>query len=133
MKATKFDPGYDLVVVQGRVWNRRGRSAKLWLAVDTAAGQTIISPEVLDELGYSAREHGEQVAITRSVVGREEGYMLRVARFDCLGFQEPNFQIFAQDLPSGWDIAGLLGLSFLRQFNYEVRSVEGRIMVERAA
>jgi hypothetical protein len=27
----------------------------------------------------------------------------------------------------------LIGLSFLRQFNYSVRSIEGRILVERAA
>jgi hypothetical protein len=53
--------------------------------------------------------------------------------FDCFGFQERDFRIYAQDLPSGWDIAGLVGLSFLRRFNYEVRSVEGRILVERAA
>lgn len=133
MRATRFDPEYDLVVVQGRVWSRGGYSMKLWLAVDTAAGQTIISPDLLDELGYSAREHGEQVAVTRSVVGHEKGYMLRVARFDCFGFQERDFRVYAQDLPSGWDIAGLVGLSFLRRFNYEVRSVEGRILVERAA
>ena len=38
----------------------------------------------------------------------------------------------AQDLPAGWDIEGLIGLSFLRQFNYEIRSLEGRILVERA-
>jgi hypothetical protein len=28
-------------------------------------------------------------------------------------------------------IQGLLGLSFLRQFNYEIRSAEGRIRAER--
>jgi len=30
-------------------------------------------------------------------------------------------------------ITGLLGLSLLRQFNYEVRSAEGRLLVERTA
>jgi hypothetical protein len=33
----------------------------LRLVVDTGAGPTIIVPELLDELGYSARQHGEQV------------------------------------------------------------------------
>ena len=42
-----------------------------------------------------------------------------------------NFRIHAQDLPAGWGIDGLIGLSFLRLFNYEVRSQEGRINVER--
>ena len=92
----------------------------------------MIASEVLDELGYSAREHGEQVAITRSIAGREEGYMLRVKQLECLGMVEHDFRVYAQDLPSGWDIDGLLGLSFLRLLNYEVRSLEGRIRAERA-
>lgn len=37
-----------------------------------------------------------------------------------------------RDLPEGWGIDGLIGLSFLRQFNYEIRSIEGRILVDRA-
>jgi hypothetical protein len=41
--------------------------------------------------------------------------------------------VHAQDLPEGWGIEGLVGLTFLRQFNYEIRSLEGRILVERAA
>ncbi|MBE7450798.1 MAG: hypothetical protein HS111_18470 [Kofleriaceae bacterium] len=87
---------------------------------------------MLDELGYSAREHGDQIAVMRSAVGREEGYMLHVARFECLGFHEAKFRVHAQDLPQGWGIDGLIGLSFLRRLNYEVRSLEGRIRAERA-
>jgi hypothetical protein len=70
-----------LIIVPGRVLGPRGREPSLRFAVDTGAGQTTTSPELLDELGYSAREHGDQLAVTRSVVGREAGYMLRVARF----------------------------------------------------
>lgn len=133
MKVTKFDTRRDLIFVPGRVWNpRNARAVSLRMVLDTAAGQTIISPDILDELGYSAREHGEQRAVTRSVVGREEGYLLRVTQFACLGFQRSDFVVYAQDLPSNWGIDGLLGLSFLGQLNYEVRSYEGRIVAERA-
>jgi predicted aspartyl protease len=103
----------------------------LRLAFDTGAGETIIAPGILDELGYNPRQ-GEAITVIRSVVGREHGYMIRVERFECLGYQARNFRVNAQDLPEGWNIEGLVGLSFLRQFNYEVRSVEGRIRVERA-
>lgn len=68
----------------------------------------------------------------RSAVGREEGYMIRVARFACLGHHEIDFRIHAHDLPEGWGIDGLIGLSFLRLLNYTIRSREGRILVERA-
>lgn len=132
MKLTRFDAARDLIIVPGGVWSPRGIKRPVLLVLDTGAGETIIVPELLDEMGYSAREHGEQIAVMRSAVGREEGYMLRVTRFACLGFQETGFRIHAQDLPQGWGIDGLIGLSFLRLLNYEVRSLEGRLRVERA-
>ncbi len=132
MTITTFDPAGDLIIVRARLWSVRGQERGLRLVVDTGAGPTIIAPDILDELGYSAREHGEQRASTRSIAGREEGYMLRVKQLECLGVVEQDFRVYAQDLPSGWDIDGLLGLSFLRSLNYEVRSLEGRIHAERA-
>jgi hypothetical protein len=51
-----------------------------------------------------------------------------VTRFSALGFTLTNFRIHVHDLPDTLGIQGLLGLSFLRQFNYEVRSAEGRIL-----
>lgn len=45
----------------------------------------------------------------------------------------PDFRVHVFDLASGWGIDGLIGLSYLRQFNYQVRSAEGRLLVERAA
>jgi predicted aspartyl protease len=132
MMATTFDPAGDLIIVHARLRGASGQERDLRLVLDTGAGPTIISPELLDEVGYSARQHGEQVASTRSIAGREQGYMLRVKQLECLGVVEQNFRVYAQDLPPGWDIDGLLGLSFLRLLNYEVRSLEGRILAERA-
>jgi predicted aspartyl protease len=132
MSVTTFDPEEDLIIVHARLWGTQGQERELRLVVDTGAGPTIIAPDLLDELGYSARRHGEQVASTRSIAGRELGYMLRVKQLECLGMVEQAFRVYAQDLPSGWSIDGLLGLSFLRLLNYEVRSLEGRILAERA-
>jgi hypothetical protein len=134
VKITPFDTTSDLIIVPGTVWSPNGdEGLDARFVLDTGAGETIIVPELLDELGYSARKHGDQIAATRSAVGREEGYMLRISRFASLGFEETGFGVYAQDLPTGWDIAGLIGLRFLRLFNYEVRSVDGEIRVERAA
>ena len=54
-----------------------------------------------------------------------------VTRFSAFGFTLTNFRIHVHDLPDTLGIQGLLGLSFLRQFNYEVRSAEGRIVATR--
>lgn len=132
MTTTAFDPAGDLIIVRARLWGAHGQEEALRLVLDTGAGPTILAPELLDDLGYSARAHGEQLASTRSITGREQGYMLRVNQLECLGMVEQDFRVYAQDLPSGWNIDGLLGLSFLRLLNYEVRSLEGRILAERA-
>ena len=132
VKVTRFDPSGELIIVRGFIWGRATTAPRrLQLVLDTGAGETIVIPEVLDELGYSARM-GDQRTVLRSAVGHEEGYMIRVARFACLGHQLNEFRIHAHDLPEGWGIDGLIGLSFLRQLNYEIRSREGRILVERA-
>ncbi len=132
MKVTHFDPERDLIFVEGWIWSPRAESRRqLRLVLDTGAAETIVVPEVLDELGYNPR-HGEQITVMRSAVGREEGYLIRVMRFSCLGHREDDFRVHVQDLPEGWGIEGLIGLSFLRLLNYEIRSREGRILVERA-
>ena len=66
----------------------------------------------------------------RAALGKEHGYTLRVARFTSLGYGIPNFRVHVFDLAEGFGIDGLIGLSFLRHFNYQVRSAEGRIVVE---
>lgn len=131
MKVTRFDPNRDLIIVEGRVWGPRQQQRMLRLVLDTGAAETIVVPDVLDELGYNPRQ-GDARTVMRSAVGHEEGYMIRVARFASLGFQANDFRVHAQDLPEGWGIEGLIGLRFLRQFNYEIRSLEGRILAERA-
>ena len=130
MKVRCFDPADDLIIVKARVFGRRG-SHRLSLALDTAASHTHITPDVIDELGYSPAE-GEAITSVRSAIGKETGYMLRVQRFESLGFGFDNFLIHVHDLPSGFGIDGLIGLSFLKRFNYEIRSIEGRILIERA-
>lgn len=130
MKVTRFRPDKPLIIVHGHLDGPRGR-ARLRLALDTGSEHTLIVPDVLDDLGYSPRQ-GEAITVIRSAIGREPGYLIRVARFACLGHHTNELLAHAHDLPEGINIDGLVGLSFLRQFNYEIRSLEGRILVQRA-
>ena len=129
MKVRRFDPNDDLIIVKARVFGRHD-SRTLSLAFDTAASHTHISSDIIDELGYSPIE-GEAVTSVRSAIGKESGYTLRVKRFESLGFGFDDFLIHVHDLPAGYGIDGLLGLTFLKHFNCEIRFGEGRILVER--
>lgn len=100
------------------------------LVLDTGAAMTTIAPRVARALGYSARDR-RRWSYVHSAIGQERGYVLRIARIEALGFAIDHFSVHVFDL--GHDIDGLLGLDFLDHFNYEVRSAEGRILLEPLA
>lgn len=129
MKVTRFDPTSDLIIVKARIWGPGGKTPAS-LAIDTGSAHTVIAAGLIDDLGYSPRQ-GEAIATVRTAVGKEQGYLLRVSRFWSLGFSVSNFPVHVFDLPDGFGIDGLVGLSFLRQFNVELRLTEGRLLVDR--
>jgi predicted aspartyl protease len=131
MTVTHFDPASDLIIVKARVWGPDGNTP-MSLAVDTGSTHTVIAAGLIDQLGYSPRQ-GEAIATVRTAVGKEQGYLLRASRFWALGFAIEDFRVHVFDLPDGFGIDGLIGLSFLRQFNIELRIAEGRMLVERTA
>jgi len=126
---TRFDPQAELIMVDATL--RGPRDIKIVrMAIDTASAATVIVPEVLDDIGYSVRDGTGRTSVT-TAVGKEHGFLLKVAEFEALGFMLPEFTVNVFDLANGFGLDGLIGLSFLNQFNYEVRSAEGRILVEK--
>ena len=98
------------------------------LVFDTGAAATTLVPEFIEALGYSARDGGQPKRM-HSALSEEEGYTLEVSELSVLGVMTPNFEIHVFDLDrQGFD--GLLGMNFLRHFNFEVRPAEQRICVE---
>lgn len=91
---------------------------------------TLITPDVLDSLGYSPRDGIARTHVT-SATSQDPGYTIRVNRFTALGFTCTDFLVHAFDLTDRVDIDGLIGLDYLKQFNYEIRSADGQILVER--
>jgi predicted aspartyl protease len=133
VKESRFDPAGDLLIVRARIWGPRGgEPTPLQLAIDTGSSHTVIVPDIIEDLGYSPRQ-GEAITSVRAALGKEQGYILRVSRFAALGYAMPDFAVHVFDLAEGFGIDGLIGLSFLHQFNYTVRSAEGRLLVEPVA
>ena len=125
-----FDPQADLILVPVEVRGPLG-SQSFRFALDTGCAETLVTPEVVDALGYSPRDGTALTAVT-TALGREPGYRLRVIGFKAFGHAFADFRINVHDLPEESGINGLLGLNFLRAFNYEIRSNEGRILVSPA-
>lgn len=108
------------------------RAVMLRLALDTAAAETMIKPAVLRRIGCEPDESRQRTVI-RSAIGEEYGALVRVDHFWAPGFEVPDHQINAHELPDSHDIDGLLGLRFLSHFDYTIRSRRGEIVAELAA
>ena len=117
-----------LIYVAARVTGPRGMQVGRF-AVDTGAGMTMLDHGIAEAAGYSARD-GEKPVGVRSAIGREVGYTLRVARFAALGFAARDFEVEVFD-DDYHDLRGLMGMNFLSRFNFEVRSAEHRLRLER--
>lgn len=131
MKETPFDASLKLIVVEAQVWGKLG-DAPLKLVLDTGSSHTVILPDVMDELGFNPRD-GTVITSVYSAIGKEQGYLIKAPQFSTLGFTLADFPIHIFDLADHYGIDGLIGLNFLRRYNYMVRSAEGRILVEEIA
>ena len=117
----------ELMIVEAELRGPRS-TLPARLVLDTGAAATTLIPEFIEDLGYSARD-GVRPKRMHTALSEEEGYTLEVAEFSVLGVTTPNFMIHVFDLGhEGFD--GLLGMNFLRHFNFEVRPDDKKIIVE---
>ncbi len=100
------------VVVEGKTFKFRGH-----FIIDTGAFMTIIRTPRIDALGYSARD-GTKHFSTESVIGKEEGYCLKVNAIEVFGKRFEDFEVAALDLPPRYNIDGLIGMNLLNQFDW---------------
>lgn len=103
------------------------RGSRARLVVDTGAAATTLTPQVVAKIGCSRRD-GYRKAAVHTAVGEEHRYWLRVAELTVLNVTTPNFALTV--FPLGYDIDGLVGMNFLRHFNFEVRPEERVVYLE---
>lgn len=126
-RETHFATLDNLIFVLGRISGPHGvRTVRF--VVDTGAAYTTLTPEIVDALGYGARERLQRTRV-RTAIGSEQGYVLEVSRLSVLGIVAQTLPVNVFDLGHD-DIDGLVGMNLLSLLNYEVRSAEYRILVE---
>jgi clan AA aspartic protease (TIGR02281 family) len=118
----------ELILVDAEVAGPTGRTVEVRLVLDTGAAATTLTPQVVEKIGYT-RRGGFKKAKVHTAIGEEHGYWLRVAELTVLGVTTPNFALTV--FPLGHeDIDGLVGMNFLRHFNFEIGPADQRILVE---
>ncbi|MFH1653672.1 MAG: retropepsin-like aspartic protease [Pseudomonadota bacterium] len=104
---------------------RREHSVKLVL--DTGAAMTIVDTNIINYLGYSARDDGIRRSSLDGAGGKSVGYVIRAPNFRCLNFELTDFEIACHDMNTRLGVAGLLGMNFLKLFRLDIDFNTGQI------
>lgn len=126
--STPFVLDRELLIVRAEVVGPTGRSTRARLVLDTGAAATTLTPAVAKKVGYSGRDAYKQSRV-HTAVGEERGYWIHVAEFTVLDVTTPDFALTVFPLAHK-DIDGLVGMNFLRHFNFEIRPAERLIHLE---
>jgi clan AA aspartic protease (TIGR02281 family) len=126
-----FSRDRELILVDAEIVGRGGRTTQATLVVDTGSAATTLTPSVVKRIGYTQADAYKDATVT-TAIGEERGYWLHVAQLDVLGIATPNFAVTV--FPLGHqNLDGLVGMNFLRHFNFEIRPVEQLIQLELIA
>lgn len=125
--SSSFARERELIVVDAKI-SGPANATKARLVLDTGAAATTLVPELIERIGYSQGDSFKKAKV-HTAVGEEKGYWIRVAEFTVLGVTTPDFALAV--FPLGHqNLDGLVGMNFLRHFNFEIRALERRILVE---
>jgi hypothetical protein len=87
-------------------------------------------PGVIEKVGYTRRDGFKKAKV--HTIGEEHGYWVRVAELTVLAVATPSVALTV--FPLGHkDIDGLVGMNFVRHFNFDVRPAARQSVVELLA
>jgi len=126
MKIYKAQRSGKLLIVKAYI---KGNDAEHYprLLIDTGSTYTIIAQEILEAIGCSPA-----TPIQRERITTANGYIIipavQLQKFHCLGEYKENMAVLAHTFPFGTYIDGLLGMDFLSEYSFDIRTHTGEVI-----
>jgi len=127
MVDVKFEPNANSIVVDVELIGAKIQNLKMIL--DTGATFIMIPWRIIDTLGMQITPSQEYVYVT-TASGVEKVPLVVLETVSVLGKTASKVQAIVHDLPQKSYVDGLLGLSFLRNFNIHINFKEGLLSID---
>ena len=101
-------------------------SARERMALDTGATFVTIPTDVARKLGYEVDQPDTSSPVT-TASGVIEAPLIELASVETLGARSDNVRAVCIDMPAGLRFRGLLGMSFLRNFDIDLHLRSGTL------
>ena len=109
---------YPLVELWVSIGGPNG-SARERMALDTGSTFVTIPTDVARKLGYEIDQPETSTPVT-TASGVVEAPLIELASVETLGARSDNVRAVCLDMPAGLRFRGLLGMSFLRNFDIDL-------------
>lgn len=123
MARIDFDSKSNVVIVYVEI-RIRDRTARLKMALDTGATYVMIPWDIAETLGLQPELSREKTEII-TASGVEKSPIVALEAMRVAGKEARNIKALVHDLPSKSYVDGLLGLSFLKNFDLHINFNEG--------
>lgn len=119
----KFDKNVSVIILEVFIENR-GIRKKIRMALDTGSTYMMIPWEVAEILDLNPELSSERIE-TITASGIENVPLVTLGRIKVIDKEAKNIKAIVHDLPQKSYVDGLLGLSFLRNFDIHLNFREG--------
>ncbi len=123
MAKVEFNPEASVIIVPAELEND-GLSIYSYLVLDTGATYTMISWEIAKRLGLKIERVRKTVRFN-TASGEVVAPLIKMDEISIMGVKAKNVEVIVHNLPVSARVDGLLGLSFLRNFNIQINFKEG--------
>ena len=116
---------HSVVVLWGRI-NGPSGYVRLRMALDTGATFVTIPTDVARNLGYDLDQPNSTISVA-TANGVTEAPMIELDSVETLGARSDHVRAICLDMPAGLRFRGLLGMSFLRNFDIDLHLRSGAL------
>ena len=123
----RIDKTASIIVLRPLLFGPAGK-CRVEMALDTGATYTMIPWDVAERLGYRPGTSATRVAITTAST-IEKAPLITLERVRVLDVEAQKVMVVVHDLPPKSRVDGLLGLSFLSNFNIHLLLRDGLLEI----
>lgn len=125
----KFDPKSSIIVITPTLVGINGKKKKIDMALDTGATYTMIPWDLAEVLGYAPELSKERIELI-TASGVEKSPLITLNSLSVLQKNAKDVKTIVHDLPPKSYVDGLLGLSFLRNFEIRLNFKKGVLEID---
>jgi clan AA aspartic protease (TIGR02281 family) len=125
----KFDPKSSIIVITPTLVGINGKRKKIDMALDTGATYTMIPWDIAEVLGYAPELSKERIELI-TASGVEKSPLITLNSLSILQKNAKDVKTIVHDLPPKSYVDGLLGLSFLRNFEIRLNFKKGVLEID---